>query len=696
MTGTDWNAYGLAPVAWVGGGVLLYLVVFLLSRVTRATRRWPRLLRAAFILIALAVLGVLLVRATPALPAAGPSLAILRGLVDTWLVAPGRWAELGFMALWVSAGLVLGPWLIAMIFPAGAVARRVRPVVAYSGIAGVLALIILFEAPLRQLVDRIASDGAKVELPGGVRLEMHAVAERTAQAPFTLRAGDVDQAGAALATATYEMSRITMHSARAWPGDPFSHLSLIERDFQVIMTSPGAARGKDRYRQRAQTDLRFIIGITPVFSCLHQFSEEIGDRALLLPLLGPFLHTLVTLVDHPPAGAPAPARARAWVGRVPLPVADLAEVELPQAVAEDAARMDPPRRLAALQSSGRRLVSQLNLLLRDTPPAGASGDVAGQTGCSHLVSVGDLIKAPDLTSLGATPYPAIAAAQLFVAIGAPESGVALLDRWIRRQPPPLTPGQAWWPIRARIQRAEIADRMVGPQALTGEARSLMLRELSQELSVRFDRRTNADKDAADALCETILANPLLPSLRARQSVAFTHALFRSRAFSLMTPSSELSDLAKWIGQSRELVQNAGLGCFDGLRRFDEAREGWLALLDLDRLWLEAMEHFPVNPPTDNAAERRRRSAQLLAASRAVELRLASFIRSADRAGAPAAPTVNWCVHLDRANRLSGAIQLAVADRSALTEAAGNVEQVRSVRNRCASAQASAIAHVRAD
>ena len=684
MAEMDWNAFGLPPVAWVAAGVLLYLAGVLLSRLVRWTRRWPRPLRAVIILAAVITVAVLLVREPPGIEAAGASLASWQ----LWLAASlpssaRRWAELGFLAMWLSAGLVLGPWLLAMVLPRDGPAGQARPAIAQTSFAGILILLVLFETPIRHLMNRLVTEGAKVELPGGVRFEMIAAAARTAQAPFTLRAGDVDAAGAALATATYELSRLTMHAPDPWPNDSYSHLSLIERDFRIMMISPNAVAAKDRLRARAQSDLRFLIGMTPVFSCLHGFSGENGDPALLLPLVAPLLNNIVALLDHPSPGAAPRPEPRIWVGRASPEVRLLAGAETPRPISEGTARMNPARRLEATQRMGRQLVNQVNLLLRESGRAGVGDDFAGQTHCSHEVSVAEILKEDELSTLGATPYPAIAVAQLFAAVGSPQSGVALLDRWIARQPvlPPARQNLAnmWWPIRARIERAVIADRITGASALTAVARSVMLRDLTQELSKRFDSRRTADgKDASDALCEAITANPGLENLRARQSVAFTHAVFRSRAFSLLTPDADLSELTELIRQAREIVGNAQGGCFDGLRRFDEAREGWLGLIELDRVWLEAINHFRADAPPVDSAERAARVARLLAEARAAEQRLAGFIRSAANTTRPLAPTANWCVHLDRANRLSGAIQRAVADRPTAETAAS----LREVRARC--------------
>ena len=699
MRELDWNAFGLPPVAWVAAGIVLYLVGFALSRLARRTRRWPRLLRAAIILAALGTLAVAAWHEPPEMEALGFTVKTWRLGAEAWLVAPGRGAELGFLALWLVAGMVLAPWVVGMVWPRSAFARLTRSTVAYTSFVGLLVLLVLFETPLRQLVNRVVTDGAKVELPGGVRFEMIAAAARTAQAPFTLRAGEGDQAGAALATATYELSRLTMHAPDAWPNDPFSHLSLVERDFRIMMISSLATGAKERLRQRAQSDLRFLLGMTPVFSCLHGYSGENGDPALLLPLLAPLLNNAVALLEDPGRGTVARPPPRIWVGRASPELRLLADADMPRPISDDIARPSPARRLETLQHMGRQLVTQVNLLLREAGRDGQGDDFAGQTHCSHEVSVAEILKEDELHELGATPYPAIALAHLYAAIGSPQSGMAVLERWIARQPalPPARQNLAnmWWPIRARIERAVIADRITGSQALTGEARAVLLRDLTQEMSKRFDSRRGGDvKDASDALCEVIMANPGLDNRRARQSVAFTHALFRSRAFALLTPDADLAELPAWLRQAREIVGDARGGCFDGLRRFDEEREGWLGLLELDRLWLESIDHFRADAPARDAQERAARSARLLAEARLTEQRLATFIRASANAARPLAPTVNWCVHLDRASRLGGAIQLALADRSAAGAAVAGMAPLREVRERCLGGAALSNAAVR--
>lgn len=674
----SWNAFGISPLVWLIIGVLLYLALLLLSRMLRAWRRAPPALRVVGALVAVVVMAAVIVLVAG--PMAGALADALRSLLDQ-AKRPERWRDAAFLALWVGAGLTLGPWLVALVLPNGAFARTVRPGVAMGSFALGTILFVLFETPIRHAVNQLMTGGGKLGLLGTVTLELGSVADRSARASFTLRPGEPDQTGGALATAAHELALMTQHGG-APTKDGFSHLSLIERDFRILSLSPLMSVLEKHLRVRARGDLRLLIGLTPAFACLHAFASENGDRALLSPAIAPFLNALVALVESGAAASP-PVAAR-WVGRPAPAVRDLAWGASPEPMEGEPLRMSNARRVFELQRAGLTLVQQLGLLTRASARLDDNPDHDGRSGCSHAVSLLQ-VKEEDLPYLNVTPYPAIAAAELFAAIGMAEQGVAILDRWIARRdaaapPSQLTIDLAWWPIRARIERAVLMDR-APPATFPSEQRSFLLHELTARISQRFDNRQAAagrpEDDASDALCEAILANRRIAQRPARQWVAFTHATLRSRAFSLVVPSDDMAQLEKWLGEAEEIIRNAEAGCFDGLQRFEQARDAWLALFELDRLWLRAINLFRPDIRVADAEERSRNVVTLLADARATEQRLAIFIR-ASSAG-QGTQTVNWCAHLDRAMGLANAIQNMTADISAL---ARSQAATRATRQQC--------------
>ena len=200
-------------------------------------------------------------------------------------------------------------------------------------------------------------------------------------------------------------------------------LGHLGRDQPEVRTLSDYVRVSEQYlvpAERFRADLAFLDALRPLAACLMVRGEYIGDRRLF----------------------------RQEVGEVVQAVMGLAAPEQPSASSSSpGASAVLPMRLGPLNRALEKLASSLG------PMAPAA--------CREIGRLRPNAEPPD----GRTPYPAMAAAHLLAAIGAPERGIRLLSDWVAQHPGPAEPLPApdrdWLRLRAEIAISEMAQDLPG-------------------------------------------------------------------------------------------------------------------------------------------------------------------------------------------------------------------------------------------